>query len=99
MNGARTIKLSAAQVSALECREDGLDPLTLAAWKDGGRKALVFPALAAAAIADELMDASNSEDAQAEMIGCKYARRAARSLAVLSVKAARIAASHEELSR
>lgn len=85
----KSIRLSPAQVSALECREGGgLGPKTIEAWQ-GNR--LIFREDEAPALADELTEASNGEDAQAEIMGCKYARRAAHSLAVVSIKVARTA--------
>lgn len=84
------LRLSPAQVSALECRDGGgLDPLTLAAWRGSF---LVFERAEAEALADELNEASNAEDAQAEFYGCRFARRAARSFYAMTsrvLKAAR----------
>ena len=86
----KTIKLTPAQISALECREGGgLDPLTEAAWLDGGRCSLRFPVIAAEALADELNDSSNAEDAQYEQTGCVFAYRAAVSFGAVSGKVLR----------
>lgn len=84
-----TRRLTDAQVSALECRlGGGLDefPTVYASWAGG---CLDCDDSALATLARELCDLSNAEDAQAEATGCKYARRAARSLASLSLWAAR----------
>ncbi len=82
------IKLTEAQESALECRADGLDPLTAEAWNGN---ALVFRAEDANALFSELCEASNAEDAHAELLRGSGERqastltgRAARSLAALS---------------
>ena len=84
------IKLSPAQISALECRAGGgLDPLTEAAWEDGGRTHLDFLTVTASALFEELVDAGNAEDAQWEVTGCAYAGRAARSLSAVSGKVLR----------
>lgn len=59
------IKLTSGQVSALQCRDGGgLDPLTDAAWKRG--YTLAFRAEDRDALADELLEACNAEDAHAE---------------------------------
>jgi hypothetical protein len=85
------VRLTEAQVSALECRD--CDELIQAAW-DGGRY-LVFMTHDAEALADELNDASNGEDAYAEQDSgdmAIYAARAARSLSAVYGKVLRAAA-------
>lgn len=59
------VRLTPPQQGALECRRDGLDPLTLEAWQ--GRW-LVFSRTRADELLSELVDASNAEDAQAERL-------------------------------
>lgn len=64
MNKLLRIRLSPAQVSALECREGGgLDEVTLRAWQG---EYLVFPESERELLFEELIEASNCEDAQAE---------------------------------
>jgi len=83
------VRLSPAQVSALECRGvDGLDSTTLAAWNVGAGT-LTFGIEDVDALLDELTDASNAEDAFAEAYKCPYARRAAMSLSVIGSKVIR----------
>ena len=59
------VRLTLPQQGALECRRDGLEPLTLEAWQ--GRW-LVFSRPQADALLSELVEASNAEDAQAERL-------------------------------
>lgn len=87
------VKLSPAQVSALECRPLGFgldqsdpeDVLLDACWDRDGR-ALVFEEGQRDALCAALVEASNAEDGQAEEKDDVYARRAARSLAALAGK-------------
>lgn len=75
------IKLTPAQISAIECRmigDEQVDGLTVA------NGYLVFDD--AAATADAVLEACNAEDGQAELYDDKYARRAARSLSVVRGK-------------
>lgn len=75
------VRLTAAQQSALECREDGgLEPLTLRARARGNGRALLFTEDEREQLWGELNDASNAEDAQ----DCPYARRAAMSLSKIA---------------
>ncbi len=78
------IRLSEAQISALECRVGGLDPTTIAAWD--GEGLLQFSDSDREGLWNELNEASNSEDAHAAIHGCKLAGRAARSLSVVAGK-------------
>lgn len=85
------VKLSPAQRSALECRDGGgLDLLTDAAW---GARAdyLEFAAVVTDALADELTEACNAEDGQAEEPNTdaesrRFARDASRALGSLAAK-------------
>jgi len=93
------IRLSDAQVSALECRgleepQDALEALLARSWQ--GDAILVFDPEEAEDLAEALCDASNAEDAYAEL-ACEpldlrgFARRASRSLAALMMRVARAA--------
>ena len=97
----KRIRLTAPQVSALECRgihEAGLvgageddSPRLRAAWSFGAAH-LEMPEgeTAALELLDEIIDHCNGEDAQAEMQpgteGGRWARRAATSLSAISGK-------------
>lgn len=86
-----TIRLTAAQRSALECAglelaEDGPEVVLRAAWQ-GDR--LVFDVRDREALFDALNDRSNAEDAQAEEQRDRYARQAARSLAAVASRVLR----------
>ena len=75
-----TVKLSDAQVSALECREGGgLDPVIDDAWNGFGL--LTFTEDAREPLWDALRDASNAEDAGADETTDPAERRAARQAA------------------
>ena len=78
------VRLTCPQQTALECRRDGLDPLTLEAWQ--GRW-LVFSRTRADELLSELVEASNAEDAQAEacrrhgdLLCARFAARDSRAL-------------------
>lgn len=81
------LRLTDAQVSAMECRDWTEEPVVRRCW-DGGA-ALLFDAQDREPLYAALQDASNAEDAHAEYVlgpgDCRtYARRAARSLATLA---------------
>ena len=91
------IRLSDAQASAIECRDIIDDPASPGARAFTGSH-LVFDPQDAEALADWLLDASNSEDAAGEYPQNepnpelrKFARRAAKSLAVLFDKVSKVA--------
>ena len=80
-----TVPPTYAQRSALECRVvGGLDPGTNASRNRRGL--LRFAPVFASVLADELTDASNSEDFTAERDGDRSARGAALALANLAGK-------------
>ena len=85
------LRITSAQVSALECRgitsED--DPAIGRAWR--GFAVLAFEPAEAEALAAELTEAANAEDGQAEERGtdpetAKYARAACRSLTAMAAR-------------
>lgn len=85
------LRLTDAQVSALECRgiTDEDEPAISRAWR--GSAVLAFEAAEAEALARELTEAANAEDAQAEERRtdpetAKYARAACRSLTAMATK-------------
>ena len=95
---AQTIRLTDAQQSALEV--SGLNeaddpanefPAIRAAWDDG-KRTLTITAANLEAITSELIDLSNRQDAQAEEQDDPFARRAARTLSMLTDKVNRPAA-------
>lgn len=95
MGGPLRVRMTDAQVSALECRDpDGLGPVTLAAWQ-GRFIHLIFDRADADALWAELNDASNAEDGQAVVEGCFRARRAAASLSALASKVSKAARAKE----
>jgi hypothetical protein len=61
----RSVRLTDAQVSALECRRGGgLGALTEVIW--GGERWIAFHVLEADELANEITEAANAEDGQAE---------------------------------
>lgn len=69
------VKLTPSQQGALMTRKDGLDPLTLKSWQGPW---LVFSRLEAEELMSELIEASNAEDAQAELLRSQGEADAAR---------------------
>lgn len=88
------VRLSPAQVAALECRgledphDDG-EVLLALAWRRGGRTSLAFEPGERDALFVALCDASNAEDGHAEEKGCPYARRAGASLGAVASRVLR----------
>ena len=83
------IRLTPAQVSAIECRPLDEEEAIIARCWQGGR--LVFAPADREALYVALNEASNAEDADAGLRGDKFARRAASSLATLAAKVLRAA--------
>ena len=90
------LKLSDAQVSALECREGGgLDPVIEDAWD--GFHTLTFTESLRDALWGALSDASNSEDAGADEASDAVERRAGRQAArSLGCIAGHVLTAHQE---
>ena len=81
------LRLSDAQVSAIECRDWSEEPVMQRAWQGSY---LVFEEADREPLWEELRDASNAEDAQAEYdtdaAARKFAGRASRSLGCVAGK-------------
>jgi hypothetical protein len=88
-NGMIRIRMTEPQASAVECRDWSEEPIMAAAW-DGDRT-LEFAATSGHDLFSELTEASNAEDAFAEMTEHdkemrKWAARASRALGNLASK-------------
>jgi hypothetical protein len=88
------VKLTEAQLSALQSNEGGLEPLIDRLWHGG--RTITFSSSERWALVDELTELSNSEDAHAQMLqdrgqpqDARWARGASTALANLSTKVAK----------